>query len=33
MVIVVGKRERVTVVSIDGSVDGTTARDLVTSLR
>jgi anti-anti-sigma factor len=27
------RREQVTVVSIDGSVDGTTARDLVTSLR
>jgi anti-sigma B factor antagonist len=33
MVIVVEKRERVTVVSIDGSVDGTTARELVSSLR
>jgi anti-anti-sigma factor len=33
MVIVVEKRERVTVVSIDGSMDGTTARELVTSLR
>jgi anti-sigma B factor antagonist len=33
MVIVVEKREVVTVVSIDGSVDGTTARELVSSLR
>lgn len=33
MVIVVEKRELVTVFSIDGSVDGTTARELVTSLR
>jgi anti-sigma B factor antagonist len=33
MVIVVEKRESVTVVSIDGSMDGTTARELVTSLR
>jgi anti-anti-sigma factor len=33
MVIVVEKRDEVTVVSIDGSVDGTTARELVTSLR
>jgi anti-anti-sigma factor len=33
MVIVVEKRERVTVVSIDGSMDGTTARELVASLR
>jgi anti-anti-sigma factor len=33
MVIVVEKRERVTVVSIDGSMDGTTARSLVASLR
>ena len=33
MVIVVETREEVTVVSIDGSVDGTTARELVSSLR
>ena len=33
MVIVLEKRERVTVVSIDGSMDGTTARELVASLR
>jgi anti-anti-sigma factor len=33
MVIVVEKRERVTIVSIDGSMDGTTARELVSSLR
>jgi anti-anti-sigma factor len=33
MVIVVELREEVTVVSIDGSVDGTTAPELVTSLR
>jgi anti-anti-sigma factor len=33
MVIVVEKRELVTIVSIDGSVDGTTARELVSSLR
>jgi anti-anti-sigma factor len=33
MVIVVEKREMVTVVSIDGSVDGTTAAELVRSLR
>jgi anti-anti-sigma factor len=33
MVIVVEKREMVTVVSIDGSVDGTTARELVSSMR
>jgi anti-anti-sigma factor len=33
MVIVVEKRERVTIVSIDGSMDGTTARELVTSLK
>jgi anti-anti-sigma factor len=32
-VIVVEKRERVTIVSIDGSMDGTTARELVSSLR
>ena len=33
MVIVVELRQEVTVVSIDGSVDGTTARELVSSLR
>ncbi len=33
MVIVVEKREQVTIVSIDGSVDGTTASVLVTSVR
>jgi anti-sigma B factor antagonist len=33
MVIVVEKREHVTVVSIDGSMDGTTARELVASLK
>ncbi|HEV8610638.1 MAG TPA: STAS domain-containing protein [Thermoanaerobaculia bacterium] len=33
MVIVVEKREVVTVVSIDGSVDGTTARELTASFR
>ena len=33
MVIVVESRQEVTVVSIDGSVDGTTARELVSSLR
>ena len=32
MVIVVETREEVTVVSIDGSVDGTTARELVDRL-
>ena len=33
MMIVVEKRESVTVVSIDGSVDGSTARELVSSLK